>query len=80
MFLKRPNETQEMVQKMLHKATEESDYLDLLHAVMLAEKSDRSDDTCALEPSVTIEMLAIWKTEAHELGKVELMKQLNVAT
>ncbi|CAH0490060.1 unnamed protein product [Peronospora farinosa] len=65
MFLKRLNETQEIIQKVLHKATEESDNLDLRDR----EYSDRSDDTCALEPSVLDQLIGKISTLASVYHK-----------
>ncbi|CAH0492691.1 unnamed protein product [Peronospora farinosa] len=61
LFSKRLNETQEMVQKVLHKATENSDSLEL---------RDRGDDTCALEPSVLDELIGKISTLASVYHKL----------
>ncbi|CAI5707639.1 unnamed protein product [Peronospora effusa] len=57
----RPNETQEMFQKVFHKATENSDSLEL---------RDRGDDICAHEPSVLDELIGKISTLASVYHKL----------
>ncbi|CAI5718008.1 unnamed protein product [Peronospora effusa] len=61
LFSMRLNETQEMFQKVFHKATENSDSLEL---------RDRGDDTCALEPSVLDELIGKISTLASVYHKL----------
>ncbi|RQM11304.1 hypothetical protein DD237_000772 [Peronospora effusa] len=61
LFSKRPNETQEMFQKVFHKATENSDSLEL---------RDRGDDICAHEPSVLDELIGKISTLASVYHKL----------